>query len=86
MAHILVIDDNDGVRDALRLLLELNDYEVSVAATPRAGLATLDEHNIDLVIQDMNFEEEKTSGAEGAQLFSQIRESTIMGFRVWCYM
>ncbi|MEL7311238.1 MAG: sigma-54 dependent transcriptional regulator [Pseudomonadota bacterium] len=74
MAHVLVIDDNDGVRDALRLLLELNDHEVSVAATPRAGLEILDQGDIDLVIQDMNFEEEKTSGSEGAQLFSEIRE------------
>ncbi|MEO1582302.1 MAG: sigma-54 dependent transcriptional regulator [Pseudomonadota bacterium] len=73
MTRVLVIDDNEGVREALRLLLELSDYEVGTAATPRAGLAELATNPTDLVIQDMNFEEEKTSGSEGAQLFEEIR-------------
>src|SRR5690606_35114144 len=38
------------------------------------GLAVLDEHAVDLVIQDMNFTADTTSGEEGVALFRAIRE------------
>lgn len=69
----LVIDDNDGVREALEVLLSLHGISVRGAATPEEGLAVLHEVDIDLVIQDMNFAEEKTSGSEGIALFRDIR-------------
>ncbi|MEN7342197.1 MAG: sigma-54 dependent transcriptional regulator [Pseudomonadota bacterium] len=69
----LVIDDNDGVREALEVLLSLHDIEALGAATPDAGLDVLHNTDVDIVIQDMNFAEEKTSGAEGIQLFREIR-------------
>ncbi|MEO1320267.1 MAG: sigma-54 dependent transcriptional regulator [Pseudomonadota bacterium] len=75
MATALIIDDNDGVREALGVLLEVHGIDAVTAATPREGLASLAEHDIDLVIQDMNFAEEKTSGAEGVALFKEIREA-----------
>ncbi len=75
MATALIIDDNDGVREALGVLLEVHGIDAVAAATPREGLASLAEHDIDLVIQDMNFAEEKTSGAEGVALFKEIREA-----------
>ncbi|MEL6951317.1 MAG: sigma-54 dependent transcriptional regulator [Pseudomonadota bacterium] len=75
MATALIIDDNDGVREALGVLLEVHGIDAVAAATPREGLASLAEHDIDLVIQDMNFAEEKTSGAEGVALFNEIREA-----------
>lgn len=74
MPTVLIIDDNDGVREALQLLLEVHGLQVECAATPREGLAVLSSSPVDLVIQDMNFAEEKTSGVEGEELFGQIRE------------
>ncbi len=41
---------------------------------PRQGLAQLDQEAVDLVIQDMNFSADTTSGAEGQELFSTIRQ------------
>src|SRR4029077_2205080 len=46
---------------------------VLVAASPVDGLAALQEQPVDLVIQDMNFRREATSGEEGIALFHEIR-------------
>jgi DNA-binding NtrC family response regulator len=70
---ILVIDDSEAVRTAFEVLLALHGARVLAAASPAAGLAELARSHIDLVIQDMNFQREATSGAEGIELFRQIR-------------
>ncbi|HET7204072.1 MAG TPA: sigma-54 dependent transcriptional regulator [Steroidobacteraceae bacterium] len=70
---LLVIDDNDAVRTALDVLLTLEGARVEQAATPREGLDRLARGGIDLVIQDMNFQREATSGREGIALFRAIR-------------
>jgi DNA-binding NtrC family response regulator len=76
MANVLVIDDHDAVRTALRVALALDGVAVLEAATPAQALALIDSdiaNEIDLVIQDMNFQADTTSGAEGIDLFGQIR-------------
>jgi DNA-binding NtrC family response regulator len=70
---ILVIDDNAGVRTALDVLLSIHGLDVVTAADPAAGLAALERVAVDLVIQDMNFGLDTTSGAEGITLFHDIR-------------
>ncbi len=70
---ILVIDDNDAVRTALDVLLTLEGARVECAATPAAGLARVARGGIDLVIQDMNFQREATTGDEGIALFRALR-------------
>src|SRR6185437_2888070 len=71
---ILVIDDNDGVRTAFDVLLSLHGARVVGAASPAEGLEALEREPVDLVIQDMNFRREATSGEEGVQLFHEIRK------------
>src|ERR1700757_1311046 len=71
---VLVIDDNEGVRTAFDVLLSLHGARVEGAAGPDEGLAALRTQAIDLVIQDMNFRREATSGAEGVALFHEIRQ------------
>jgi len=73
MPHLLIIDDNIAIGTALELLLGLDDHRVSSATSPRAGLDLLAQERIDLVIQDMNFSADTTSGEEGVALFRQIR-------------
>jgi len=70
---LLVIDDNDAVRTALEVLLTLEGANVEFAATPAAGLQRVARGGIDLVIQDMNFQREATSGDEGIALFRALR-------------
>jgi len=73
MRRVLIIDDNPGVGQALELLLSLHDIEAAVAASPEAGLALLAQRPFGLVIQDMNFTADTTSGADGEALFRAIR-------------
>jgi DNA-binding NtrC family response regulator len=71
---VLIIDDQAAVRDALSLLLSLNDIRPLAAAMPDEGLALLARDRVDVVIADMNFSADTTSGEEGVALFHGIRE------------
>ena len=73
MPNLLIIDDNPAVATALEVLFSLHDISTLHAQTPEAGLAMLQSESVDLVIQDMNFTEDTTSGDEGVALFAQIR-------------
>src|ERR1700741_506104 len=73
MQRVLIIDDNAAVCDAISLLLRGHDIESDCVLTPQAGLKRLDEGDVALVIQDMNFSTDTTSGAEGRELFYRIR-------------
>ena len=75
MNRILVIDDNYGIATALDVLFSLHDIETLHADSPKQGLLFLQTKKIDLVIQDMNFTEDTTSGEEGVSLFKQIQQS-----------
>ncbi|HLI16927.1 MAG TPA: sigma-54 dependent transcriptional regulator [Rhodanobacteraceae bacterium] len=74
MRTVLIIDDQAAVRDALSLLLSINDIHPLTAATPGEGIALLARGRVDLVIADMNFSADTTSGKEGVALFHAIRE------------
>lgn len=72
--RVLVIDDNPSVGIALEVLLSLRDIETVVAHSASEGLERLRSGDIALVIQDMNFEADTTSGEEGERLFHAVRE------------
>jgi DNA-binding NtrC family response regulator len=73
MPTILVIDDNPTVATALEVLFSLHDLHTLSAQSPEAGLALLERRPVDLVVQDMNFTGDTTSGDEGQALFLAIR-------------
>ena len=70
---VLIIDDSDAVRTAFDVLLSLHGARVLGASSPAEGLDALARMPVDLVIQDMNFRREATSGEEGVALFHTIR-------------
>ncbi|MET0330988.1 MAG: sigma-54 dependent transcriptional regulator [Dyella sp.] len=74
MRTVLIIDDNPAVGEALSLALSLHEIHPLVALDPAQGLAMLERERVDVVIQDMNFTADTTSGEEGIALFRQIRE------------
>lgn len=73
MQNVLIIDDNPDIAKALSVLLDLHDIQAEYAATPGEGLKLLKQHGYDLLIQDMNFTRDTTSGQEGVELFHQVR-------------
>ena len=73
MPNVLVIDDNPAVATALEMLFSLHDIGTRAVTSPEDGLALLERESFDLVVQDMNFHADTTSGEEGTALFGRIR-------------
>lgn len=73
MSKILLVDDNVAVLEALSLLLEIHGYHVVTATTPKEALQVVNYQSVSLVIQDMNFSADTTSGDEGRALFNALR-------------
>ena len=70
---VLVADDSEAVRTAFQVLLSLHGARVLGASSPAEALATVRSQEVDLVIQDMNFRRDATSGEEGVALFRELR-------------
>jgi DNA-binding NtrC family response regulator len=73
MPHILVVDDNPDILEALDLLLGLHSYTVQTASNKKQALFVVTHQVIDLVIQDMNFAQGVTSGNDGKSLFLALK-------------
>lgn len=71
--QVLVVDDQGAVRTALQLLFELEGLECLTASSPEEALDRVRNHDVGVVVQDMNFSKDTTSGDEGAELFRQLR-------------
>ncbi|MFC3094424.1 sigma-54-dependent Fis family transcriptional regulator [Alteromonas sediminis] len=74
MDKVLLVDDNPAVLEALSLLLEIHGFDVVTATDPKAALQSVNYQRISLVIQDMNFSADTTSGEEGQTLFYALRD------------
>jgi CheY-like chemotaxis protein len=55
--RILVVEDDDFVREFVAMVLRLKDYTVDTAVNGREGLALLDQHRYDLVVSNMGMPE-----------------------------
>jgi len=75
MSQVLVIDDNHGIATALEVLFSLYEIRTLHALSPAESLRLLQSNKVDVVIQDMNFSEDTTSGEEGRLLFEQIQQA-----------
>ncbi len=70
---ILIADDDPDVRQALSLLLRDCGCEVNTTASPAETLSSLRQQRPALVLLDMNYQRDTTSGAEGLALLEQIK-------------
>jgi sigma-B regulation protein RsbU (phosphoserine phosphatase) len=73
---ILIVDDQPDVRAAMRLLLKDAGYAIETAASPGDALAAAAYCDFDLIVVDMNFTWDTTSGEEGLRLLDQLRAAT----------
>jgi DNA-binding NtrC family response regulator len=71
--RVLVADDQPDVREALRLLLKAEGFEIDAVASPTALVASLDTREFDAVLMDLNYARDTTSGQEGLDLLTEIR-------------
>jgi len=75
-AHIprtLIADDQPDVLAALRLLLKGAGYQTEAASSPKAVLDAIKKRNFDVVLIDLNYARDTTSGKEGLDLISRIQ-------------
>jgi len=68
-ARVLVVDDETGILDTLKILLKGDGYEVDVAESGREGVERLEELDPDIVITDI-----RMPGTSGLELLSRARE------------
>src|SRR6186713_1386188 len=71
--RILVADDQQDIIDALKFLLLDEGYEVTPASSPAEALERLEASDFDLVVLDLNYTRDTTSGQEGFDLMERIR-------------
>jgi DNA-binding NtrC family response regulator len=69
---ILIADDQPDVIEALRLLLKPEGFDVESAASPGAVIRAAGARVFDLVLIDLNYTRDTTSGAEGLGLIEQL--------------
>ncbi|MBD0321545.1 MAG: sigma-54-dependent Fis family transcriptional regulator [Gemmatimonadetes bacterium] len=71
--RILIADDQPDIIQALRLLLKGAGYGIETATSPASALAAAREKELDVVLMDLNYARDTTSGREGLDLIPQIR-------------
>jgi DNA-binding NtrC family response regulator len=71
--RILIADDQASVLEALRLLLKGEGYQIETASSPGAVLRALDQNEFNIVLIDLNYARDTTSGEEGLDLLSRIQ-------------
>ena len=71
--RILIADDQPDVLEALRLLLKSEGYQIEAATSPAGVLAALDAHDFDLLLVDLNYTRDTTSGQEGLDLLTKLQ-------------
>lgn len=72
--HILIADDDPAIIAALNVLLLGNGYQTSSANTVEEALFLIKKQRFDLVLLDMNYELDTTSGQEGLSAIKQIKD------------
>jgi sigma-B regulation protein RsbU (phosphoserine phosphatase) len=73
--RILIADDQPDVLNALRLLLKGQGYETEGVASPAELLRAMEAREFDLLLMDLNYARDTTSGREGLDLLSHLKEN-----------
>jgi len=71
---VLLADDDINVLAALKLQLKIEGFTSTAVTTPNEVLIALKEESFDLILMDLNYQQDTTSGNEGLTLITDIRE------------
>ena len=69
---ILIADDDINIIASLKFVLADEGFDIVAVTTPEAALESAKKQNVDLILLDMNFQQDTTSGVEGLQLVAAI--------------
>jgi len=70
--RILIADDQQDVLDALRLLLKGHGYSIETVHSPAEVLAAVERQEFDILLMDLNYARDTTSGREGLDVLSRL--------------
>lgn len=73
LPRTLIADDEPDILTALRLLLKNEGYEPETVSSPAAVLEAIERAQFDVVLMDLNYARDTTSGQEGIDLISRIQ-------------
>ena len=74
-ARILIADDQSDVIEALRLLIKPEGFQIDTADSPGAVMRAIERREYDVILMDLNYARDTTSGQEGLDLLAQIRSA-----------
>lgn len=75
--HVLVSDDQHDILTALSLLLKINNFRAHTVDSPTDALEAVKAGRFDLVLMDLNYSRDTTSGEEGLDLLSGLRRAGV---------
>ena len=71
---ILIVDDDDDILSALSLLLQAEGFTPIKADSPAQAIAAIRQYDVSLILMDLNYSLDTTSGEEGLNLINTIRQ------------
>lgn len=73
VGKILVVDDNAGIRSALKILLPMRFEAVEILPSPTQLISVVNQFQPDAILLDMNFNTDINTGNEGLFWLSELR-------------
>ncbi len=74
LPRVLVADDQRDVLEALRMLLKSEGFEARCATSPAEVLENIKTSEFDVLLMDLNYARDTTSGQEGLELLDRVRQ------------
>ena len=71
--RVLIADDQPDILEALRLLLKGHGYVTEAVTSPAALFAAISQNGFDLILMDLNYARDTTSGREGIDLLARLK-------------
>ncbi len=73
MPRVLIADDQIDIVEALRLLLKGAGYQSEAVTSPAAVVRAVESSDFDVVLMDLNYTRDTTSGEEGLDLITKLK-------------
>ena len=71
--RVLIADDQPDLLDALRLLLKGEGIQMEAVTSPEAAVQAIEGNRFDLLLMDLNYTGDTTSGREGIDLLARVQ-------------